>query len=300
MFIRFSRENVNILNFISINRIYIYKIIVLPISMKSLLIQKYLDILIIKINRPEVLNALNFEVVKELSDILNNNSILNQIKCIIITGTGEKSFCSGGDLKLVAKMTPIQAEQYGSYVHDLLNKIENLDIPVIAALNGFALGGGCQLALACDIRIASSNAKIGQTEVKVGIPPGWGATQRLSRLVGLSKSKELIFTGKIISAHEARKIGLVNDVISLDSDQKTAKDDNQYNISLNKKLIKECISFAQSISNNNNQYYAVKISKKLINNARDVNIDSGLLMEKYGCSLCFNNIDKQRIKNIIS
>ncbi|MGD1837989.1 MAG: enoyl-CoA hydratase/isomerase family protein [Nitrososphaeraceae archaeon] len=268
--------------------------------MKSLVIEKHRDILIVKINRPEVLNALNFDVVKEFSILFNTESIMNKVKCIIITGAGEKSFCSGGDLKFVAEMTPIEAEQYASFVHNLLNKIENLDKPVIAAINGFALGGGCQLALACDIRIASSNAKIGQTEVKVGIPPGWGGTQRLSRLVGLSKSKELIYTGKIISAHEAKQIGLVNDVVSINSNQKIKKQDNAYTIVLNKKLINECILFAESISENNNHYYAVQISKKLINKARDVNIESGLVLEKYGCSLCFNNIDKQKMKNLLS
>src|SRR5829696_446858 len=124
----------------------------------------------------------------------------DKIKVIIITGAGEKSFCAGGDIRYVANIDPIEAEIYATYMHGLLNKIENIEKPVIAAINGYALGGGCQLALACDIRIASSNAKLGQTEVTIGVPPGWGGTQRLLRIVGPAKAKELIYTGKMMTA----------------------------------------------------------------------------------------------------
>ena len=108
---------------------------------------------------------------------------------MIITGAGERSFCAGADIRYVVNIDPIEAERYATFIHNLLNKIENLEKPVIATINGYALGGGCELALACDIRIASSNAKIGQTEVTIGIPPGWGATQRLSRIVGPPRQK---------------------------------------------------------------------------------------------------------------
>jgi 3-hydroxypropionyl-coenzyme A dehydratase len=156
------------------------------------------DIAIIKINRPRVLNALNKEVAAELYAEIEIAGKDDKIKTVIITGSGERSFCAGGDLRYVINIDPIEAERYASFMHDLLNKIENLEKPVIAAINGYALGGGCQLALACDVRIASNNTKIGQTEVTVGIPPGWGGTQRLFRIVGPAKAKELICTGKTI------------------------------------------------------------------------------------------------------
>src|SRR5919108_3500882 len=173
------------------------------------------DIAIIKINRPEVLNALNKEVMEELSAAVDIVGTDDNVKILIITGTGEKSFCAGADIKYVVNIDPIEAERYATFIHNLLNKIENLEKPVIAAINGYALGAGCELALACDIRIASSNAKIGQTEVTVGIAPGWGATQRLLRIVGPAKAKELIYTGKMITAEEAEQIGLINKVVGL-------------------------------------------------------------------------------------
>src|SRR5919206_4608211 len=123
--------------------------------------------------------------------------------------------------QILVNIDPLEAEKYATFIHGLLNKIENLEKPVIAVVNGYALGGGCELALACEIRIASSNAKIGQTEVTVGIPPGWGGTQRLLRIVGPSKTKELIYTGKMITAEEAERIGLVNRVIRLSTEEDT-------------------------------------------------------------------------------
>jgi 3-hydroxypropionyl-coenzyme A dehydratase len=146
-------------------------------------------IAIITINKPEILNALDTEVAAELYTAIDIVGADDKIKIIIITGTGERSFCAGGDIRYVAKIDPIEAERYATFMHGLLNKIENLEKPVIAAINGYALGGGCQLALACDIRIASSNAKIGQPEVTIGVPPGWGGTQRLLRIVGPVKAK---------------------------------------------------------------------------------------------------------------
>ena len=173
------------------------------------------DICIIKINRPEVLNALDRNALVELDEAIEAVSHDDGIKVVIITGEGNSSFCTGGDIRYVIGLDPTGAQEYATYAHKLLNKIENMDKPVIAAINGYALGGGCQLALACDIRIASSNAKMGQTEVKVGIPPGWGGTQRLTRIIGMAKSKELIYTGKILTSIEAEKIGLVNKIVKL-------------------------------------------------------------------------------------
>ena len=269
--------------------------------MKHVLIEKAFDIAIVKINRPEVLNALNFELVSELIDIFNNIINDEKINAAILTGVGNKAFCAGGDLNQVIKMDPLQAEKYASHVHTLLNTIENLEKPVVAAINGYALGGGCQLALACDIRIASANAKIGQTEVKIGIPPGWGGTQRLARIVGMAKAKELIYTGKIICAKEAKEINLFNTVISLGNshslvfNEKENVNNQELNILLNAKLIRESIKFTRTITVND--HFAIKIAKSLINKSRDVTIDSGLAMERFGWSLCFTKNEEDKLKS---
>jgi 3-hydroxypropionyl-coenzyme A dehydratase len=195
-------------------------------------------------------------------------------------------------------MTPVEAENYAIHVHRLLNMIENFEVPVIAAINGYAIGGGCQLALACDIRYATKNAKIGQTEVTIGIPPGWGATQRLARIVGISKAKELIYTGKLISANEAKRIGLINEIIEPETNQLNVSSiENQEKIS-NQFFIDKCILFSELISRNNT--LPLKIAKTLINKARDVDIDSGLLMERYASSLCFVNTVLEKWKNKFS
>jgi 3-hydroxypropionyl-coenzyme A dehydratase len=254
---------------------------------------------IIKINRPEVLNALNREAMSELSTAIDIVSADTNIKVVIITGTGEKSFCAGADIRYVVNINPIEAEKYATFIHTLLNKIENLEKPVIATVNGYALGGGCELALACDIRIASSNAKIGQTEVIVGIPPGWGGTQRLLRIVGPAKTKELIYTGKMITVEEAEKIGLVNRVVRLSAEEDTITTTSSSTSSqeeqqqqkqekqgvnelakiLNKKLIDRSISLVKEIANNS--FMAVKTSKMLINKGMDADIDTGVLKALY-------------------
>ncbi len=272
---------------------------------------------IIKINRPEVLNALNKEAMSELSTIIDIVGADDKIKVVIITGAGERSFCAGADVRYVVNINPIEAEKHATFIHGLLNKIENLEKPVIAAINGYALGGGCELALACDIRIASSNAKIGQTEVTVGIPPGWGGTQRLLRIVGPSKTKELIYTGKMITAEEAERIGLVNRVVRLSAEesiittttsssaisqeeqeqQKQEKQkSNELSKILNKKLIDECSSLAKEIANNS--FIAVKTSKMLINKGMDADIDTGLRLEIYGWALCFAHEDRQKMMSV--
>jgi len=288
--------------------------------MKNVVIDfQFKDVAILKINRPEVLNALDKDVIAELSgavDVVGNN---DSIKVVIITGTGERSFSAGGDIRYVVDIDPIEAENYATYVHSFLNKIESLEKPVIAAINGYALGGGCQLALACDIRIASSNAKIGQTEVKMGIPPGWGGTQRLARIVGIAKSKELIYTGKVITAYEAEMIGLVNRVVDLTEGEKssiqTSKTEtttnadskgplpqqqeqerqrlNELDRLLNSKLMDESISLAKEIAKNG--YNAVRISKTLINKGMDTDIETGLRLEVYGMALSFEHGDKQKM-----
>jgi 3-hydroxypropionyl-coenzyme A dehydratase len=274
-------------------------------TMKYIQLEPQADIAIIKINRPEALNALNTDVIFELSRTIDIISVDDDIKAVIITGVGERSFCAGADISYMVNITPIMAEKYASSAQEVLNKIEKLEKPVIAAINGFALGGGCELAMVCDIRIASSNAKLGQPEVTIGIPPGWGGTQRLLRIVGPSKAKEMIFTGKMISAEEAEQIGLVNKVIALGQDDilppsapegdsvKEKERSNHVAKILNKKLMEECISIAQQITRNS--FTAVKTSKMLINRGMDADIATGLRLEIYGWALCFAHEDRQRM-----
>ena len=273
--------------------------------MKYIQLEPQGDIAIIKINRPEALNALNTDVILELSRTIDIIGVDDGIKAVIITGAGERSFCAGADITYMVTITPIMAEKYASAAQDVLNKIEKLEKPVIAAINGFALGGGCELAMVCDIRIASSNAKIGQPEVTIGIPPGWGGTQRLLRIVGPSKAKELIFTGKTLSAEEAEQIGLVNKVISLGTDDvlppdapegdsvKEKERSNQVARILNKKLMEECLALARQITKNS--FIAVKTSKILINKGMDADINTGLRLEIYGWALCFAHEDREKM-----
>ena len=274
-------------------------------TMKYIQLEPQADIAIIKINRPEALNALNTDVILELSRTIDIIGVDDGIKAVIITGVGERSFCAGADISYMVTITPIMAEKYASAAQDVLNKIEKLEKPVIAAINGFALGGGCELAMVCDIRIASSNAKIGQPEVTIGIPPGWGGTQRLLRIVGPSKAKELIFTGKTLSAEEAEQIGLVNKVVSLGPDDvlppdaqegdsvKEKERSNQVARILNKKLMEECLALARQITNNS--FIAVKTSKILINKGMDADINTGLRLEIYGWALCFAHEDREKM-----
>ena len=263
------------------------------------------NIAIITINRPEVLNAINVDVITELSHAIGIVSADDSVKVIIITGKGERSFCAGADIRYVININAIEAERYASLVHDMLNKIEKSEKPVIAAINGYALGGGCEIALACDIRVASSNAKKGQSEVTIGIPPGWGGTQRMLRILGPAKAKELIFTGKMITADEALGMGLISKLVDLDtksdvamrSSSEEAKETHMNKEDapklLNKKLMDECIKLGEEITKNS--YNAVMISKMLINKGMDADIQTGLRLEIYGWALCFAHEDRQNM-----
>jgi 3-hydroxypropionyl-coenzyme A dehydratase len=294
-------------------------------NMKYIQLEPREEIAIIRINRQEALNAMNIDVITELSKTIDIVGVDDGIRAIILTGAGERSFCAGADIAYMANIDPVQAEKYASSAQTVLNKIENLQKPVIAAVNGFALGGGCELAMVCDIRIASSNAKLGQPEVTIGIPPGWGGTQRLLRIVGPAKAKELVFTGKMITAEEAERIGLVNRIVGLTpeeentttktttktttvnpSDSSSKEQLNNEEIQkrekqrdselakvLNKKLMNECLSFAREITKNS--FTAVKTSKMLINKGMDADIDTGLRLEIYGWALCFAHEDRQKM-----
>jgi 3-hydroxypropionyl-coenzyme A dehydratase len=273
--------------------------------MKYIQLEPRGEVALLRINRPEALNAMNIDVISELSRTVDIVGADESIKVVIITGAGEKSFCAGADISYMVNIDPITAEKYASSAQSVLNKIERLEKPVIAAVNGYALGGGCELAMVCDIRIASSNAKMGQPEVTIGIPPGWGGTQRLMRLVGPAKAKELVFTGQMISAEEALQLGLVNRVISLTSDdnlppeapkdnkEKEKERNTQISKILNNKLMDECDILAKQIAKNS--FNAVKVSKMLINRGMDADLTTGLRLEIYGWSLCFAHEDRQKM-----
>ncbi|HJU79617.1 MAG TPA: enoyl-CoA hydratase-related protein [Nitrososphaeraceae archaeon] len=274
-------------------------------NLKYIQLEPQGEVAILRINRPEALNAMNTDVISELSQTVDQVGADETIKVIIITGAGEKSFCAGADISYMVDIDPITAEKYASSAQSVLNKIERLEKPVIGAINGYALGGGCELAMVCDIRIASSNAKLGQPEVTIGIPPGWGGTQRLMRLVGPAKAKELVFTGRMISAEEAFQLGLVNKMISLNPDdnlppevttddkEKQKERNNQVAKLLNNKLMNECIAMAKQIAKNS--FNAVKVSKMLVNRGMDADLDTGLRLEIYGWSLCFAHEDRKKM-----
>jgi len=165
---------------------------------------------VVTIDRQDALNALNVETLTELRDRLREVAADQSVRAVVLTGAGEKAFVAGADIKYMSGLSPEDAKGWGALGHEAGRLLETMPKPTIAAINGFALGGGCELALACDIRYASSRAKLGQPEINLGIVPGWGGTQRLARVCGVGVAKELIFTGRTIDAEEALRIGLVN------------------------------------------------------------------------------------------
>jgi enoyl-CoA hydratase len=166
---------------------------------------------LITLNRPQYLNALNTEIIQELSECLNN--LKADTRCLIITGAGNKAFCAGADIEQMVDLKPELAQEYSRYGIDFMNQLEQLSIPVIAAVNGYALGGGCELLLSCDLRIASSNAKFGLPEIKMGIIPGFGGMKRLARDIGMTRAKEIVFTNRMLNANQAMEYGLINTVV---------------------------------------------------------------------------------------
>ena len=226
---------------------------------KNTLYEKSEGIATITINRPEVRNALNIETVNEILVRLEDAENDEGVRVIVFTGAGDRAFCSGLDLNIIRGVSPVRGTESSRLGQHLCNRIETLGKPVIAAINGFALGGGLELAMACDIRIASENAQVGQTEVNVGLIPGWGGTQRLPRFVGKGIAKEMIFMGKRIDAKTAEQLGLVNAVVPFDQ--------------LNAK-VKELATEIASKSP-----IAIKFCKALINNSTETHPDIGLWQE---------------------
>jgi len=227
----------------------------------------------VKINRPDKLNAMNMDVAKELVEIFENLGKDDDVKVIILTGEGDKAFSAGADIEYMSKISPDESEEYAKLGQLVTATVENVKQPTIAAVNGFALGGGCELAMSCDIRIAANTAKMGQPEVTIGIPPGWGGTQRLMRIVGIAKAKELVYTGKMIKADEAREIGLVNQVVELSA------------------LMDETMKMAKVIASNS--AIAVRMSKSAINIGRNADLDTGLGVELLAWRNCFTHPDRE-------
>jgi enoyl-CoA hydratase len=180
---------------------------------------------VVTIDRQDALNALNVETLTELRDRLRELADDGGVRAVVLTGAGEKAFVAGADIKYMSALGPDEAKAWGALGHEVTNLLETMPKPAIAAINGFALGGGCELALACDLRYASSRAKLGQPEINLGIVPGWGGTQRLARVCGIGVAKDLIYTGRTIDAEEALRVGLVNAIADpvLDTALETAR-----------------------------------------------------------------------------
>jgi enoyl-CoA hydratase len=220
----------------------------------------------ITFNRPNVLNALNRKTVEELGDALNSARQDNSVRVVILTGAGEKAFVAGADINELSVRTPVDGTDFSLFGQEIIHRLETLGKPSIAAINGFALGGGCELAFACTMRIASKNAKLGQPEVKLGILPGYGGSQRLPRLCGKGAAHELILTGEMIPADEALRIGLVNRVVELAELLPTAE-------AIAKKIIA-------------NAPLAVKYAMEAIEHGMEMPQEEGLFLEATLFGLC--------------
>ncbi len=245
--------------------------------MSNVLLEMKDHVAVITINRPKALNALSTEVLSDLNSALAEVCQTKSIYALIITGSGEKSFVAGADIAEMKDKNTDEAATYGRFGNQIFSRIENFRCPVIAAVNGFALGGGCELAMACDIRIASSNARFAQPETGLGITPGFGGTQRLPRLVGAGIAKELIYSCRQIKADEALAIGLVNKVVEPEN------------------LMEEAMKLANRIAAN--APIAVANAKKAINDGLQTNMDAGVSIEVKEFSACFATEDQKLAMN---
>ena len=242
-------------------------------ELKNVLLEKEGNIAILTINRPKALNALNSETLTDISTAVKHLKKEDDIYVVILKGAGEKSFVAGADIAEMKDLNEEEGKNFGILGNQVFRELENLDKPVIAAISGFALGGGCELAMSCDIRIASEKAKFAQPEAGLGITPGFGGTQRLPRIVGAGIAKELIYTGKTIKADEALRIGLVNKVVAPED------------------LMDEAMKMAKMIAAN--APIAIKLCKDAINRGTQVNIDEAILIEAENFGKCFSTEDQK-------
>ncbi len=227
---------------------------------------------VVTISREKALNALNSQVLEELDKTLDAVN-LDEVRCLILTGAGEKSFVAGADIGEMSSLTKAEGEAFGKKGNDVFRKLETFPIPVIAAINGFALGGGCEIAMSCDFRVCSDNAVFGQPEVGLGITPGFGGTQRLARLVGAGMAKQMIYTARNIKADEAFRIGLVNAVYTQEE------------------LMPSVEKMAAGIAKN--APIAVRNCKKAINDGLDLNMDDAIVLEEKLFGDCFESYDQK-------
>ena len=239
----------------------------------------------ITINREKALNALNSQVLDELNATLDAVDLAT-VRCLVITGAGAKSFVAGADIGEMSSLTKAEGEAFGKKGNDVFRKIETFPIPVIAAVNGFALGGGCEISMSCDIRICSDNAVFGQPEVGLGITPGFGGTQRLSLLVGAGMAKQMIYTARNIKAADAYRIGLVNEVYSaeVDADGNVVKSAQEVMLAAAQKM-------AATIAKN--APIAVRNCKKAINEGLDADMDQAVVIEEKLFGDCFETEDQK-------
>ena len=240
--------------------------------MTNILLEKKSLYAVATINRPKALNALNSEVLSDLDELVQTVSADADIRALVITGSGEKAFVAGADIGEMSTLTPAEGEAFGKHGNDVFRKLETLPIPTIAAINGFALGGGCELSMSCDIRICADTAVFGQPEAGLGITPGFGGTQRLARLVGPGMAKQLIYTAKNIKADEAYRIGLVNAVYPLDE------------------LMPAAEKMAETIAKN--APIAVRACKKAINEGLEAKMDDAVVIEEKLFGSCFQTADQ--------
>ncbi len=234
-------------------------------------IERIDGISIMKVSAPKSLNALNSTILREIGDFVENLDATTRV--LIITGDGEKAFVAGADISEMAGLYEKEGYEFSKFGAIAFRKIETLPIPVIAAVNGFALGGGCELAMACDIRICSNDARFGQPEVGLGITPGFSGTYRLAKLVGQGMAKEMIFTGRAIKADEALKIGLVNAVYEQEE------------------LMDKALTMAKKILKN--APFAIKYAKQCINESYDLNADEAIELECRNFGKCFATADQK-------
>ena len=234
------------------------------------------QILILTLDRPEALNALNAQVLDDLSAALDAVDV-NAVRCLIFTGAGDRAFAAGADIAAMADMEPDEAAAFSRRGNDLFRRIETSPLPTIAAVNGYALGGGCELSMACDMRLCSENAVFGQPEVTLGITPGFGGTQRLMRLVGMGRAKELIFSARTVKAPEALSMGLVNAVYP------------------QSELLPAARKLAERISRN--APIAVRACKAAMNEGIDLDMDQAVDAEVREFSACFETEDQKRGMN---
>lgn len=227
---------------------------------------------VLTVNRPAALNALNDQVIRELNEALDAID-LDTVRCLVVTGEGQKAFVAGADIGQMSGLTKAEGEAFGKLGNDVFRKLETLPIPTIAAVCGFALGGGCELAMSCDIRLCSDTAVFGQPEVGLGITPGFGGTQRMARLIGMGRAKELLYTARKVKAPEALAIGLVQGVYPVEQ------------------LMEEALKMAARIAGN--APIAVRATKKAVNDGLQVDMDRAIEIEEQLFGSCFETEDQK-------